>query len=252
MKENKFWIFWGKLSAVIITIGVLITIYIQIFPSESELIAEDNYYKFALPVDLIDKISLYNTSVSVDSIKKYIREYDEKNKTNMSDEFDFRYYLNNKLGGIFKKFNYNPNYYNGHFYFSIKNVGAKISEDIIFHSPLNGIALITREDDTQTIEEFNRQIKLNSLRPNESLSLAIWSKYFSSFYGEDEFRLTDSNGSGDFSFPTYVTGFAEFVANNLFILIFGLILFLLISFGILIDYCSRSTNENQESKTQAT
>lgn len=253
---NKFWVFWGKLSAIAVTLVTLITLYFQIFPSKSHLVAQgSSFSEYSLPVDLIDRIKKIGEKITSDSLDKYISEYDlqKKSKIKSHIQYDFLYFLSKKIRGDYEMFFERPNYYHGFLYFVITNEGAKLSEDIYFSLPYNGIALLTEDNENQSYKEFNKEIKIKELRPKQSIKIAIWTRtnYYS--YDEDKIIISDKDGVGSISMSLEVTGFAKFVARNLFLISFFTVIafFSLIAFAWSI-YPANKSLENKSDEIKET
>jgi len=224
-----FWAAFGKLSAVLTACGTIVGIYLAINPSGPELLAKCDFNSYALPPDLIKTIDDVHQSESLDAIQREMAALEgEKNKPMGMSKFELARRLNVYLEAKWpKKFRYSSNPYRGFWYISIQNTGNRIANDVVLDIPLTGVALVTGRDQAQEIQTITKTLRLGSLRPGDSITVALWSEEGTSFYSSG-FRLTHAGGVGSVSFPSSFYGYRAVVARNLgFILIIVTIVFLL-------------------------
>ena len=256
-KENKFWVFWGKLSAIAFTLAALVTLYFQVFPSKSSLtVVGASFGQYALPVDVVERLKKIDNKISSDSLENYLSEFEITNKTKLANKTDLLYFFSKKLRNDISYYSIIPNEYRGFLFFRITNDGSKPSEDIYFSLPLNGIALLTEENDKQTVVKFKKEIKIKELRPRQSISIAMWTEYSLARYDEEEIKISDKEGMGSISMSYEVDGFAKFIAKNLFfisfIIIIAFISLILFAWSIYPDTKEKKSSKNIQSDENET
>lgn len=234
---------FGKISAILVTLTAVITIVSYFFPQAEDLEVRGSFHTFALPPNLSKMLKDLKVGQSYQAIRDHLIEDHSKIKFNLKKEEIIA--LSELIEDSFKSiwvddFKYQVQKYRGLIVLDIKNTGSKTAGKIILDLPVSGIALITRQDDSQKTIKFNKKIELEDIRPKNRTQIAIWSENKAGIYDEDEFYLTHANGVGEFSFGKTVYGFSRFFDEKsvLFFLIFGIFFI----FGIISLLPSPSTN----------
>lgn len=220
--KNGFWSGFGKFSAVVLVIGGLITIYTQVFPDGSNIEVEcisTGYYK--LQPNLNDDTEKFLVSLSKDSIIAYIKKHNELDKNSQNILDDVIGYIAMRKELLEWRTIWSLRDYSGYSVFKIKNSGNKPAEDVVLNINTHGIALVEGVDPDADTVRFNKLIKIGELRPEQTVTLYIWSSYHFSRY--DGISISDKSGKGSVLFPEILSDIEQYLIMFLPVIIFFLI-----------------------------
>ena len=128
----------------------------------------------------------------------------------------------------------------------LKNKGSKTATDIVIDFPGKGLAVIVNPDDSRKTINFNRVIKLDNLRANNVIVLAIWSESEFFTYNYDDINVTHKNGVGEVTWPIEATGIAWYVQS------YSFFMFLFLYFIFMIGMALGAAVYNKDKKENAT
>ena len=243
--ESSFWAIFGKVSAVITTLGTLIGIWV-VFSQVSEdleLFVESYPYSISpdMKVAIDENFDAFSYVKLNDLLKKDTPVDIHKNEFNI---LNFIQEIHKNSWGNINK--YSLDKFNGYSSLYLTNEGEKTATDIEINFPHKGLVLIKYPDATQVIEEFSRVIKLNDLRAHSNISLLIWSKSNLSSYEYDDIKLTHKNGVGKVSSPVIATGLSWYFAEYPLLSIF--IVYMIFMLGVI--WGAFSSKKNTEEKDE--
>ena len=220
--KNGFWSGFGKFSAVVIVVGVLVTIYTQLFPSGSIIEVEclsTGYYK--LHPDLENDTNNFLVSLSKDSILAYLKKQNELSKNQQSILDDVMGYIKMRRELLEWRTIWSSKDYSVYSVFKVKNSGNKPAEDVVLNVNTNGIALVEGVETNTEPVRFNKLIKIGEMRPDQTATLYIWSNYLLSRY--DDISISDKSGKGSVHFPEILSDIEHYIIMFLPMIIFFLI-----------------------------
>jgi hypothetical protein len=235
VQTGKAWELFGKLSLVLTIVATAIVVWKFAFPHAEEIEATGHYANFALPPNIVFALRKFREKKYSVDIFEYIEKENSTNNLGLSPEVI--YTVSESLHTYIEKFwpsefSYEDQPYSGLVFLSIENTGSKQAEKLVVDMPLEGLALITYQDEKQEVRDFSRKIEVGDLRPKNSVHLMIWSKQKMSAYDEEGFHVSYANGVTEFTFGKVVYGVARFFDDQKLLLgwLFSMfVLFVLIS-----------------------
>ena len=198
------WAVFGKFMAIMSFIGVVVTIYINLFPSGPDLVGRGRYTDFVVPPNL---------EAAHDSLK---------NRT-----FPL---------GFGEDFVHSFQKYRVYVAITIQNEGDRIASDIVLDLPIEGIARITHQDKSRQVSQVARTVSLKELRPGNNVQVEIWTESHIKEDSEDEFRITYANGVGSIAFSKRFSGYQRFVADYIGAFILGVLFWVLVLMAALLGW----------------
>ena len=241
----SFWETFGKASAVLTLAATAYGLWIAMFPSKEDVVASVYYQRYVISPDLITAIDGLRAALYETEITKALATIPDLDVPEEKLEKIGKNIYEVSKSKWTPKFQYDIEKYRSFTAVIIKNTGDKAAKNIHIDTPLNGVVLVTRNDNTQSVSNFNQSIKVGDLRANNSVTLSIWSEEGMSEHYEEDFNLTHENGLGSFNFSTRVTGFDKFLVNYKY----GILWVLLMGLWFLISAATRKPN-NTSSASQ--
>lgn len=218
---ERFWVAFGKFSALVTTLATIIGIYIALKPVGPQITANSSYQDYVLPPDLIEGLRRIKDAQSYAKIKQLADNILEKEPRKALDVASS---LSAALTSSWpEQFRYEHDFYRHFYNLTIANTGDKPAIEVVLDVPLRGVALLTREGLKQETIQVDGTLPIGNLRPGNSVRVALWSRGLFDITGK--MRLTHSSGVGSVSYATTVYGFRGWVANNLESILFMVILF---------------------------
>lgn len=211
--NTSAWEWVGKSGTVLAVIIASITVWNHLFPHTEKIRAYAHYHSYALPPDLASALEKLRDSEDWSKIRNpgFVRfegvdDDSIENVEALGESVERLWALVAEIEFVSR-----IQKYRGFVYLTAQNTGTKEAENLVLDLPIAGVALRTSQDDSQTVIEFEKKLLLGNLRPNTSVSVAIWAEERISQYHEDDFFITYSNGFVQPRFGRTVSGLALLV-----------------------------------------
>ena len=251
------WEVFGKISAVLAVITMVIGIKVAIFPSSEELKGIIDYSQYAVSPDLWESLSNLKDSSEDNGLRQILRDIDESD-----EKIKLDYEMIESLSeGISKsldqswsekfKARYNNRIYEQMVSIKILNDGDIAAKNVVLDMPLKGIAILDGQDGKEEVLEIVKSVKLGDVRPNNQVSLVMWSENSVAFHNEDEFYLSHESGIGEIEFVIKATGIDSFLIDykfGIFMLFLLLLWFAVASLSLMNSQDESSKKIEDESK----
>jgi hypothetical protein len=236
-KPNDFWSAFGKISAVIGTLAALLTIFFSLTAKGPNLVARGYTRGFAYQPDLVDVYKRVRSTEDRSNLKEIILDVTHKNGyTNQFMVNEIASSISSKFDESWgNKYNYSLRSFDAFAVIKIRNKGAKPAENVVLDLPANdlplqGIALITERDQGQRLVDVDKKISIGTIRPNNDVSIAIWSEVPISDYREKEFGVTHADGTSSVAFGHTLIGIKRIFGENIWFILWVLFFILLAVF----------------------
>ena len=248
-QESPFWIFFGKVSAVITTFAALVAIWVVGTQISEDLELYVDSRSYSVRPDLKDKISKHFSTYSHDNLSKLIKN-SSLPKELIENEFilvNFIRKLQDDSWGMESVLHsYDLPRYRGYNHLVLSNNGDKVATEIAIDFPEKGIALIIDQDNSKKLISFNQVIKLNDLRANNEITLVIWSENKLSRYEYKEINITHHNGVGEVIWPIEAKGLSLYIQIHPYLTI--LFFYLIFMFAMFLGSVTGSSKKEEGKK----
>jgi hypothetical protein len=218
---QKWWVIIGKFSTVVLLLGGLFKLYSEVRPSGPEVVARVSYASFDISPDLIQAFQSFRAANSLGEIAKVVRPpLQAKHADDPLFEMEVARAIMEHLDGAWpEQFKFRIDLYKSLITVSLSNNGNRIAEAVVLDLPASGVGLYTMEDGKRKMITVERAVAIGSIRPGNSVSVALWSTLPFDSTDAVGVRVTHSVGIGSVSFPTVAYGVPGFVARNFWLLI---------------------------------
>ena len=253
---QRLWAGFGKVSAVLVAIGLIVTISKALWPPGPRLKVVAEYSSFTLPPDLVTILDDAERRTSMPYLYEELSKLNEPNATDFrarTRTSDYAKAVSRIVGHDSLRDGTLPsNRYYSFVSLDVRNRGSLPATDVTLDTPLTGLALVTPIDANQTTVPFNRRLKLGELRAKDVKHVDIWSKTRMIQVYEEDFRISCSQGTGSISFGCTVYGLWRFLANYAGPLLFGIGLLVLFISPYVNAYIHERTGGNTDSSGEST
>lgn len=213
---QKTWALVGKISVIVGILGSLATTYVSIRHPKAKLIASCSYRQYAIPPDLDTALESVRKATSLDSLEAALKQ--QRGHTDPkcgSEVFDLARAAAKAVEKAWpEEYRYRSDLYNGVWYFEIHNAGDMPAADVVLDVPVKGIALVTPESGARRMVKSDGSLPIGSLRPGNSVGVALWSDIPAWLYRERDFRLTHASGVGSIKHERTLVGWRAWVGEN--------------------------------------
>ena len=232
-KESKFWDVFGKVSAVIFTLGTIIGIWVALPKNEVSVKVIGNHTEYQIAPQIHDTIVSVKNSEKEDVIKDKLMEILKKGNY---EEYEIDHISYQLSSGLDKAWNYfdieNTRLFNEYIVVYIENNGKIAINDFELKMPTSGKYVIINPDNIMSEGQPNSIVNVGKINPSNLYKVYFWTSTFLE-YGNRYFYSYDK-GTGEIQFPTKVYGFGAKIINNLRTIIF-IVIFLILGFiGIIL------------------
>ena len=225
-KKDNFWSIFGKISAIIILISAVVTIF-----------------QFA---------SSRNNAKIVYSIKSVDYHKSPEKRVNISNFSDMTRGVIDIENFIIDKNEYET-IFGKYLELEIQNMGKKPASDLFINFPFDGVYYLIYHNGEIKKGEFVKQVIIGSLKINEKCNIYIWTKKYQSTYGIINYAYDTGSGKIDFPFYTY-NSFYKHIFQDTFFFVFYLVIFSLLVFliafvlGVSVNKVDKSVKSNDENQ----
>jgi hypothetical protein len=194
--SNKTWATIGKIGVVIAIIVGLITIYKNVFADGPSLFAQGASHSIHYSPRTFDSISVSDFDVSL------ALPYDLANRDNVSKEISNA--INQRLISQVRSIKATQS--DGYMVeINITNDGNRDAQNVRIEIPTSGVYEVGRAGEPVKVEDFSDVVPVGNIGPSNTVSVIVWTKYFSDYLG-DKVKITHSLGTAGVEFAIGING----------------------------------------------
>ena len=261
--EGKFWQIFGKVSAVLFTIGVIVGIIAALIPKTPTLRVQGISAPYQVSPDLVAAFTAARNKESYQFLDEYLKKYFAEGKITTENLTGKSYYdLGGDLSKIFDSAwgssYYTPSYseslgpYEYYFRITAINKGPTTAKNAELVTPLSGEYSLSSNEGSKKSSDFDHQISLGDLKPGTTTVIELWSRRNVDLFNEKSFFITHDQGTKRVQFPLENYGFWKAVIQNIFwapfiLVVIGFLVWLTIAIR-----AASNKNLDQESETRDT